>query len=59
MVKERNLEGEIVYMCEKCGWFYRDREMANKCESWCKKHRACNLKYYKFAIKINEMGRIK
>lgn len=52
MVKETNFEGKIVYTCEKCGWVYKDRDIAEKCQSWCEKHKSCNLKYQKHAIKI-------
>lgn len=51
MVKETNIEGEIVYKCEKCGWMYRESNMAKRCENYCRKHNACNLRYVKFAIK--------
>jgi len=52
MVAETNLEGNIVYKCEKCGWFYREKSIAQKCQSWCEKHKSCNLNYQKKAIKI-------
>src|SRR3989338_6395954 len=34
MVVETNFEGKIVYKCEKCGWLYRKKEIAEKCEKW-------------------------
>ena len=52
MAKEINFEGKIVYKCMKCGWMYRDKDIANKCESWCKKHKSCNLELAKYAIKL-------
>ncbi|MEX2017297.1 MAG: hypothetical protein WD876_02390 [Candidatus Pacearchaeota archaeon] len=55
MVKETNLEGNIVFKCEKCGWLYRYRGMAEKCQRWCEKHKSCNLEYAKFAIKLNKL----
>jgi len=51
MVQETNLEGQIVFKCEKCGWMYRDKSIAEKCENYCEKHRACNIEYQRFAIK--------
>lgn len=54
MVEETNIEGEVVYKCEKCGWLYREKAMASKCEAYCTKHNACNLEYQKFAIKLNK-----
>ena len=62
MVKEENFEGDIVYKCEKCGWIYKTKNMAKKCEEWCKKHKSCNLDITKNAIKIwrqNEKNKIK
>ena len=55
MVEETNLEGNIVYKCEKCGWLYKIRKIAEKCENYCTKHMACNLEYKKYAIKLNEV----
>ncbi len=52
MVEETNFEGRIVYKCTKCGWMYEDKKWAEKCEAYCKKYKACNIKYQKFAIKI-------
>ena len=52
MVKETNLDNKIVYKCEKCGWLYKDRIIAEKCQKWCEKHKSCNLKYQKYAIKL-------
>ena len=52
MVSETNLEGAMVYKCDKCGWLYEEMEIAEKCESWCQKHKSCNLNYQKYAIKL-------
>ncbi len=53
MAEETNLEGEIVYKCMKCGWIYRKKSLAEKCEQWCQKHKSCNLEIAKYAIKLN------
>ena len=55
MVEETNLESKIIYKCEKCGWLYKNRNIAEECETWCKKHNSCNLKFVKFAIKPLEL----
>ncbi|MBS3093959.1 hypothetical protein J4456_05260 [Candidatus Pacearchaeota archaeon] len=52
MAQEVNLEGKIVYKCEKCGWLYRRGKIAEKCQAWCEKHKSCNLEIAKYAIKI-------
>ena len=52
MVQETNLNGKIVFKCEKCGYLYKEIEKAEECESWCKKHKSCNLQITKYAIKL-------
>ena len=52
MAEEANLEGEVVYKCMKCGYFYNDIEKAEECEKWCRKHKSCNLDITQHAIKI-------
>lgn len=31
------------YQCPACGFRYREKEWADKCEAWCKTHQSCNL----------------
>ena len=52
MVQEINFEGKSAFKCMKCGWMYRDKDWAKKCENWCTKHKSCNLKIAKYAIKV-------
>ena len=52
MVEKANFEGNKVFKCMKCGWFYKSLEIAQKCEDWCKKHNSCNLNLTNQAIKI-------
>ena len=40
MVKE-------IYVCEACNFLYEMKELAKKCESWCKKHHSCNIEITK------------
>ena len=39
------------YQCEECAFFYKDKDIAQKCENWCTKHNSCNLEIIKYAIK--------
>lgn len=55
MAEETNLEGNIVYKCLSCGWLYESRLIAEECETWCKKHKSCNLEIVENAIKLNEV----
>lgn len=43
MVKVIIQENKTLYQCEECGFHYEDREWAEKCETWCRKHHSCNL----------------
>ncbi|OGY47705.1 MAG: hypothetical protein A3J62_03935 [Candidatus Buchananbacteria bacterium RIFCSPHIGHO2_02_FULL_38_8] len=46
--KEENLK---IYRCSECGLLYRQKEWAEKCQSWCLKYKSCNLEITKHAIK--------
>ena len=48
MKKEIN---KTYYRCNECKMLYKDKKMAEKCESWCKEHKSCNLELIKHAIK--------
>jgi len=43
MVNNIKNENEELYQCEECGYAYEDKEWAEKCETWCKEHKSCNL----------------
>jgi hypothetical protein len=32
-----------IYLCHRCGYAYREKEWAQKCEAWCTRHKTCNL----------------
>jgi len=44
----------IIYRCSECGLGYKEKEIAEKCQAWCKEHKSCNLDIIKYAIKENE-----
>ena len=52
MVYETRIGEKSLFECMKCGWLYNNLDMAKKCEEYCKKHKSCNLKIIKHAIKI-------
>jgi hypothetical protein len=35
--------GKEKYVCPECGYEYKEKEWAEKCEAWCREHNACNL----------------
>ena len=50
MVKTIQQTGKELYQCEECGLKYAKKETAEKCQSWCKEHKSCNLEIIKDAI---------
>lgn len=50
-------QGEnTLYQCPECELRYKEREIAEKCEAWCKKNKSCNLDIIKHAVPKNETG---
>jgi len=44
MVKEIEIKNKKYYKCEECGFVYKDKIWAEKCEEWCKERHTCNVK---------------
>lgn len=47
MVKILNKNNQNLYKCEECGFDYKDKEWAEKCEDWCREHHTCNIEIIK------------
>lgn len=43
--------GKTLHQCKECGLKYADKEIAERCQSWCKEHKSCNLDIISHAIK--------
>lgn len=43
MVKEITQKEKTLYVCKECGFRYVEKEIAEKCEAWCREHQSCNL----------------
>jgi len=56
MVKDIQKEKSILYQCEECGFIYRDKEWAVKCQAWCKEHNSCNLEIIQHGVPENTTG---
>lgn len=54
MVKEISQDNQEIYKCEECGLGYKSKEIAEKCENWCREHKSCNLDIIQNAIKEHE-----
>ena len=39
------------YKCPECGFSYKEKEWADKCEAWCREHKTCNVEIIEHAIK--------
>ena len=48
IIENRN---QKLYQCEECGLKYAEKEIAEKCQAWCSKHKSCNLDLIQYAVK--------
>lgn len=39
-----------VFVCPECGFKYKEREWAEKCQTWCKENKTCNVEIIKHAV---------
>ena len=39
-----------TYVCGECGYEYREKEWAIKCQKWCFEHKSCNMDIIKHGI---------
>lgn len=44
-------KNDPLYQCPECGFEYREKIWAEKCEAWCKEYKSCNLEVTKRAVK--------
>ena len=52
MVKEIRQGNMVYYACDECSFAYETKELAQKCEDWCKKHHSCSLEITKHAVNL-------
>lgn len=50
MVVKEEFKGEKAFKCEECGFHYREKEMAEKCEEHCRDYDACDTEYVQKAL---------
>ncbi len=42
-MEEEIKNNQNLYQCRECGFHYKDKAAAEKCEAWCKEHKTCNI----------------
>ena len=52
MVTELHKEGETLYVCDACGFTYKEKELAERCQSWCEQHHSCNIEITRYAVPL-------
>ena len=52
MVKEIKKGNKKFYQCEICEFFYKEKQLAQKCQNWCNKHNSCNIGITKYSVQI-------
>lgn len=52
MVSEKEHESEKIYVCDLCGYGYKNLETAERCEEWCATHKSCSIEITKDAVYI-------
>lgn len=54
MVKIIQKEDRELHQCEECGFYYNEKEWAEKCENWCRENKSCNLEITAHAVEGSE-----
>jgi len=52
MVRKINKGDKTYGQCEECEMYYPTKELAQKCEDFCKKHSACDTSIIKHAVEL-------
>lgn len=50
MTREIKKNGKTLYVCDECEFAYEKKELAEKCEAWCREKHSCNLEITKYAV---------
>jgi hypothetical protein len=45
-----------LFLCEECDLLYREEELAQKCEDWCRENKSCNLEITRHAVNKSELS---
>lgn len=50
MLNTIKIKNKKLYRCEECCLKYESKEIAEKCQVWCREHKSCNLDLIKYAV---------
>jgi len=50
MVKQVSVNRIRGFACEECGFVYKDKKTAERCQKHCSKHHACSLEITMHAV---------
>ncbi len=54
MVREIRRNEERFYVCEACGFAYKKKSWAEKCQNYCTIHNACSLEITRHGVQIRD-----
>lgn len=49
------MKNSKFYICPECRLSYTNKELAKKCEAWCKKYNSCNLEITKYSVNKGQL----
>jgi len=52
MVNKISTDKWIYFKCMECGFLYKEKPWAEKCEDYCKRYHACSVEITKHAVKF-------
>jgi len=52
MVKQISKNNKEYYQCEECGFIYKEKSWAQKCENFCKKYKSCSIEITKHSVDV-------
>ena len=53
MTDNLKADGKELYLCEACGFHYKEKTQAEKCDAWCKEHKTCSMEITKTSVEMN------
>ncbi len=51
MVGRKKINDVDYFQCSICKFFYKERQLAQKCEDFCRANKSCSLDITKYAVK--------